>query len=1211
MGCACSHPSALDESPPHKPAAEKPPPPPQQQQRPPAATPPPAAVPVAPEPPSIKDPPPPAKSGAPPTVAAAPAAVTAAQAAGKGSSRQSGQLGAGEEGAERERRKEREKEKEKEKERERERDRERVGDAVVPAAVASVPRQVHKSLEAEQVAAGWPSWLASVASEAIKGWVPRRADSFEKLDKIGQGTYSNVYKARDLESGRLVALKKVRFDNLEPESVRFMAREIEVLRRLDHPNVIRLEGLVTSRMSCSLYLVFEYMEHDLAGLAACPGISFTEAQVKCYMQQLVAGLEHCHTHGVLHRDIKGSNLLLDNTGSLKIADFGLATFYRPEQNVPLTSRVVTLWYRPPELLLGATTYGVGVDLWSSGCILAELLAGKPIMPGRTEVEQLHKIFKLCGSPSEEYWRRSKLPHATIFKPTQPYKRALRDLFKDFPATALNLLDVLLSIEPADRGSATSALAHEFFTTKPLPCDPASLPQYPPSKEYDAKLRDEEARRQRAAGARAGKVLDSSASSKQAAAGQGAQRSSTSQQQPQLQQQSLQRSSRAVPAPHANAELVESINMQKAAVGKAAIAKSKSEKFISPAEMALAAGLQGLGPHAMGAAKAVDTPDGLKALKPADATDKLWGAAPGGKGLSATTSWVQGPSFSSAGTAAGATGGAAGAGVGGRNVSGEVGIGESKQGGLVRTGSAGRSKGGVNPTSHELSAAGVAAAAGVAGVGGGSAAGTGASKDFSTGSSRDLTESRDAALRKGAALNSSTTKARLHKTRSGELSHLPGKSESKSRNSSMDERHRREIEALFASASMSGVLPGGLVGSGGDGDRGREKGREREQQRPSSSGGHGGGSSGPMRMSTRKAGGAGQAEKRGVDQKTWMLMGAKGELPPGIAAALAATRGEGHSHSLNAVASASSLERTGGGGGGGGGGEDRAVVRSSSSSGGRGAAVEVSPRGRPVSTFAVEFSPRRASPRRPGSGSGSGSSAGGMRGAAAEGSPRRRWSPMREGSPRGAARPKRSVVGVSPSRGGSGSAGGSGGSSAHRRRPSGGSGGGSGGGGESQHVGLEGGVARPGAVASTGTCSAVGHISFVVALRFTSVPRVPNAAAEYALSDRTPSRQHIVSMAATPGAARRGSQHIGCECMRAKHRMTAGIRSATQITRGCARPRVAVSILVCSGRAMEGVVDNTMEGVVDNTMEGVVDNTMEGVVDNTMERVVDNTMEGVW
>ncbi|KAH7431292.1 hypothetical protein KP509_08G041400 [Ceratopteris richardii] len=363
--------------------------------------------------------------------------------------------------------------------------------------ISNLPKHVH----GEQVAAGWPAWLSAVAGEAIHGWVPRRADSFEKLDKIGQGTYSNVYKARDLDTRRIVALKKVRFDNLEPESVRFMAREILVLRRLDHPNVINLEGLVTSRMSCSIYLIFEYMEHDLAGLAACSGMPFTEPQIKCYVRQLFSGLEHCHTRGVLHRDIKGSNLLLDNKGILKIADFGLATFFHPKKNQALTSRVVTLWYRPPELLLGATEYGIGVDLWSSGCILAELFAGKPIMPARTEVEQLHKIFKLCGSPTEEYWKKSKLPHATIFKPQQPYKRCIAETFKDFPPSSLELLDKLLAIEPSERGTATDALQSKFFTTMPYACEPSSLPHYPPSKELDAKVRDEEIRKQRNVGAR--------------------------------------------------------------------------------------------------------------------------------------------------------------------------------------------------------------------------------------------------------------------------------------------------------------------------------------------------------------------------------------------------------------------------------------------------------------------------------------------------------------------------------------------------------------------------------------------------------------------------------------------------------------------------------------------------------------------------------------
>ncbi|KAL3374199.1 hypothetical protein AABB24_005919 [Solanum stoloniferum] len=401
---------------------------------------------------------------------------------------------------------------------------------------------------------GWPPWLVAVAGDAIKDWTPRRADTFQKIEKIGQGTYSNVYKAKDLITGKIVALKKVRFDTLEPESVKFMAREILVLKKLDHPNVIKLEGLVTSRMSSSLYLVFEYMEHDLAGLAAVQTVKFSESQVKCYMKQLLSGLEHCHNNGVLHRDVKGSNLLIDNEGILKIADFGLASFYDPEHKQPMTSRVVTLWYRPPELLLGATNYGVGVDLWSAGCILAELLTRKPIFPGRTEVEQLHKIFRLCGSPSEEYWRKFKLPNATLFKPQQPYKRCIDDTFKDFPPSSHPMIATLLAIDPDERGTATAALNSEFLTTEPYPCEPSSLPKYPPSKELDVKLRDEAARRQ-------------SGLHGKAHTGDG------------VKKVRREKVSRAIPAPEANAELQP--NLDRWRMMTQANAKSKSEKFPPP------------------------------------------------------------------------------------------------------------------------------------------------------------------------------------------------------------------------------------------------------------------------------------------------------------------------------------------------------------------------------------------------------------------------------------------------------------------------------------------------------------------------------------------------------------------------------------------------------------------------------------------------------
>ncbi|KAJ4907443.1 Protein kinase superfamily protein [Raphanus sativus] len=414
-------------------------------------------------------------------------------------------------------------------------------------------RPLRMSLSAPE---GWPPWLIAACGESIRDFAPRRATTYEKLDKIGQGTYSNVYKAKDLLSGEIVALKKVRFDNLEAESVKFMAREILVLRRLNHPNVIKLLGLVASRVSCSLYLVFEYMEHDLTGLAATTqGAKFDLSQVKCFMKQLLSGLEHCHSRGVLHRDIKGSNLLIDNNGILKIADFGLATFYDPKQTM-MTSRVVTLWYRPPELLLGATNYSTGVDLWSAGCIMAELLAGKPVMPGRTEVEQLHKIFKLCGSPSDLYWKKYKLPNATLFKPQHPYKRCVAEAFNGFAPSTVHLVETLLAIDPDDRGTSTSALNSEFFTSEPLACDPSSLPKYPPSKELNIKLRDQEARRQKNITRKANGV-------------EGARRIRLR----------GDRTGRAFPAPEANAE--NQANLDRCRVLPQTHGKIRSEKFPPP------------------------------------------------------------------------------------------------------------------------------------------------------------------------------------------------------------------------------------------------------------------------------------------------------------------------------------------------------------------------------------------------------------------------------------------------------------------------------------------------------------------------------------------------------------------------------------------------------------------------------------------------------
>jgi len=305
----------------------------------------------------------------------------------------------------------------------------------------------------------------------------RSVDEFEKLNHIDEGSYGVVYRARDKRTGKVVALKKIKMSKQKEGFPLTSVREINILLGLDHPNILNVSEVVVGKSLDSIFLVMEFMEHDLKGLLESLRQPFTTAEVKALMRQLLLGLAYLHDNWVFHRDLKTSNILYNNRGEVKICDFGLArTYGSPLQ--AYTQLVVTLWYRAPELLISEGVYSPAIDVWSMGCIMAELLTRKPLFTGKTEIEQIDRVFSVLGTPTDETWpgfSEMKMCKKVKFKYHPGSK--LRSMFPKFAFTGgqatlsntgFDLLEGMLSYDPGRRLTARQAAEHPWFDEIPRP-----------------------------------------------------------------------------------------------------------------------------------------------------------------------------------------------------------------------------------------------------------------------------------------------------------------------------------------------------------------------------------------------------------------------------------------------------------------------------------------------------------------------------------------------------------------------------------------------------------------------------------------------------------------------------------------------------------------------------------------------------------------------